>query len=334
MKQVIIKRLSLLIIVLIGVTFITFTMSHLIPGDPARMMVGQRASEETLQRVRENLGLDKPVLVQYLIYMKGLLAGDMGMSIRTQQPVAADLKAFFPATLELAIFAFIIAICIGIPLGVLSSVKQNTWIDHWSRIFSIGGVSIPVFWSGIVCILIFYSRLNWLPASGRISMGLDMNANITGFYTIDSLLTGNFKVFADSVRHLILPATVLSYAQLATITRQVRSSMLEVLNQEYIRTARANGLPEWYLIIFYGLRNAMIPTITVIGLSFGSLLGGAVVTETVFAWPGMGKYVVDSISFLDFPAIMGFTLIVVVGYMLINLMVDLLYMALDPQIRE
>ncbi|AOT71946.1 ABC transporter permease [Geosporobacter ferrireducens] len=334
MKQVIIKRLYLLIIVLLGVTFITFTMSHVIPGDPARMLVGQRASEETLQRVRENLGLDKPVWVQYLIYMKGLLRGDMGISIRTQQPVISDLIAFFPATFELAIFAFLIALGIGIPLGVLASIKQNTWVDHVSRIFSIGGVSIPVFWSGIVCILIFYSKLNWLPASGRLSIGLDISTRITGLYTIDSLLTGNFKVFADTIRHLILPATVLSYAQLATITRQVRSSMLEVLNQEYIRTARANGIAEWYLIIFYGLRNALIPTVTVVGLSFGALLGGAVVTETVFAWPGMGKYVVDSISFLDFPAIMGFTLIVVVGYMLINLMVDLLYMALDPQIRE
>ena len=334
MKRIIVRRFSLLIIVLLGVTFITFTMSHLIPGDPARMLVGQRASEETLQRIRENLGLDKPVWVQYLIYMRGLLSGNLGTSIRTQQPVASDLIAFFPATFELAIFAFFIALLVGIPLGVLSSLKQNTWVDHVSRIFSIGGVSIPVFWSGIVCILLFYSRLNWLPASGRLSIGMGMDTTITGLYTLDSLLTGNFKMLADSLKHLVLPAIVLSYAQLATITRQVRSSMLEVLNQEYIRTARANGIAEWYLIIFYGLRNALIPTVTVVGLSFGALLGGAVVTETVFAWPGMGKYVVDSIAFLDFPAIMGFTLIVVVGYMLINLAVDLLYMALDPQIRE
>jgi peptide/nickel transport system permease protein len=181
--------------------------------------------------------------------------------------------------------------------------------------------------------LIFYSKLNLLPSSGRLSLGASLGTKITGLITIDSLLTGNWGVFKDSIRHLILPAIVLSYAQLATITRQVRSSMLEVLNEEYIKTARANGIKEWFLIIFYALRNALIPTITVVGLSLGGLLGGAVVTETVFNWPGMGKYVVDSIAFLDFPSIMGFTIIVVIGYVLINLIVDIFYMILNPQIR-
>ncbi|SFR08580.1 ABC transporter permease [Desulfoscipio geothermicus] len=334
MKRIIVKRLSLLVLVLFGVTLITFVMSHVIPGDPARMMVGQRASEETLQKVREDLGLDQPVWAQYLLYIRGLLSGDLGTSIRTQQPVISDLAAFFPATLELALYAFIIALLIGIPLGVISAVKQNTILDHIGRVFSIGGVSIPVFWSGIVAIIIFYAQLGWLPASGRLSIGLEINRTITGLYTIDSLLTGNWKIFKDSLWHLILPAITLSYVQLATITRQVRASMLEVLNQEYIRTARANGIEEWYLIIFYGLRNALKPTVTVVGLSFGSLLGGAVVTETIFAWPGMGKYVVDSIAFLDFPSIMGFTLIIAIGYVIINLIVDLLYMVLDPQVRE
>lgn len=334
MKRIIVRRLSLLILVLFGVTLITFAMSHVIPGDPARMMVGQRASEETLQKVREDLGLDQPVWAQYLLYIRGLLSGDLGTSIRTQQPVISDLAAFFPATLELALYAFIIALLIGIPLGVISAVKQNTILDHIGRVFSIGGVSIPVFWSGIVAIIIFYAQLGWLPASGRLSIGLEINRTITGLYTIDSLLTGNWKIFKDSLWHLILPAITLSYVQLATITRQVRASMLEVLNQEYIRTARANGIEEWYLIIFYGLRNALKPTVTVVGLSFGSLLGGAVVTETIFAWPGMGKYVVDSIAFLDFPSIMGFTLIIAIGYVIINLIVDLLYMVLDPQVRE
>jgi len=334
LKRIIVRRLSLLILVLFGVTLITFAMSHVIPGDPARMMVGQRASEETLQKVREDLGLDQPVWAQYLLYIRGLLSGDLGTSIRTQQPVISDLAAFFPATLELALYAFIIALLIGIPLGVISAVKQNTILDHIGRVFSIGGVSIPVFWSGIVAIIIFYAQLGWLPASGRLSIGLEINRTITGLYTIDSLLTGNWKIFKDSLWHLILPAITLSYVQLATITRQVRASMLEVLNQEYIRTARANGIEEWYLIIFYGLRNALKPTVTVVGLSFGSLLGGAVVTETIFAWPGMGKYVVDSIAFLDFPSIMGFTLIIAIGYVIINLIVDLLYMVLDPQVRE
>lgn len=334
MKKIIIKRLLLLILVLIGVTIITFALTHIVPGDPARMIVGQRASEETLERVREDLGLNKPLWIQYLIYMKGLLSGDLGTSIRTQQPVVSDIAAFFPATLELALAAFLIALIVGIPLGVISSIKQNTIIDHLNRMFSIGGVSIPVFWSGIVAILIFYSKLGWLPASGRLSLNIKMDSSITGLYIFDSIITGNWDVLKDSVHHIILPAIVLSYAQLAVITRQVRSSMLEVLNKDYIRTARANGIEEWYLIIFYGLRNALIPTITVVGLSFGMLLGGAVVTETVFAWPGMGKYVVDSIAFLDFPAIMGFTIVIVLGYTIINLIIDLLYMALDPQIRE
>lgn len=334
MKKIIIKRFFLLILVLIGVTIITFALTHIVPGDPARMIVGQRASQETLERVREDLGLNKPLWIQYLIYMKGLLSGDLGTSIRTQQPVTSDIAVFFPATLELALVAFSIALIVGIPLGVLSSIKQNTMVDHLSRMFSIGGVSIPVFWSGIVGILIFYSKLGWVPASGRLSLNLQMDSSINGLYIFDSMIKGNWEILKDSIHHIILPAIVLSYAQLAIITRQVRSSMLEVLNKDYIRTARANGIEEWYLIIFYGLRNALIPTITVVGLSFGMLLGGAVVTETVFAWPGMGKYVVDSIAFLDFPAIMGFTIVIVLGYTIINLMVDLLYMALDPQIRE
>lgn len=333
MKKIIIKRLLMMILVLFGVTIIVFFLSHVIPGDPARMMAGQRASQDTLISIRKQLGLDKPLIVQYFIYMKGLLSGDLGMSIRTQQPVISDLATYFPATLELVLYAFLIALVVGIPLGVLTSLKQNTITDYLGRIFCIGGVSIPAFWGGIILILIFYSKLNLLPSSGRLSLGLAFNTQITGLITIDSLLTGNFEVFKDALRHLILPAIVLSYAQLATITRQVRSSMIEVLSEEYIKTARANGIKERFLIVSYALRNALVPTITVVGLSLGGLLGGAVVTETVFNWPGMGKYVVDSIAFLDFQSIMGFTIIVVIGYVLINLAVDILYMILNPQTR-
>lgn len=334
MKKIIIKRLLMMILVLFGVTIIVFFLSHVIPGDPARMMAGQRASQDTLISIRKQLGLDKPLIVQYFIYMKGLLSGNLGTSIRTQQPVISDLATYFPATLELVLYAFLIALIVGIPLGVLTSLKQNTLTDYLGRIFCIGGVSIPAFWGGIILILIFYSKLNLLPSSGRLSLGVVFNAKITGLITIDSLLTGNFAVFKDSLRHLILPAIVLSYAQLATITRQVRSSMIEVLNEEYIKTARANGIKEKFLIISYALRNALVPTITVVGLSLGGLLGGAVVTETVFNWPGMGKYVVDSIAFLDFQSIMGFTIVIVIGYVLINLVVDILYMLLNPQTRE
>jgi len=334
MRQIIVKRLAMLVLVLFGVTLTTFLLTHVIPGDPARMMVGQRASEETLQEVRRQLGLDQPVWVQYFAYMGGLVKGDFGNSIRTQQPVIDDLVKFFPATLELALAAFFIALVIGIPLGILAAVKKDTGWDHTSRFFSIAGISTPVFWSGLVGILVFYKILGLLPSSGRIDLTVPPPDTITGLYLLDSLLTGNWTAFANSLWHLILPACTLAFAQLATVTRQVRASMLEVLSQDYIRTALANGIHGPVLLFRYALRNALIPTITVVGLSFGSLLGGAVVTETIFSWPGMGKYVVDSIAFLDFPAIMGFTFLISLGYVLINLIVDLTYYALDPQIKE
>lgn len=334
MGRMILKRLGFLVFVIFGVTLVSFFLSHVIPGDPASMLAGQHASKETVQSIRQQLGLDQPVWIQYFQYAGALITGDLGTSIRTQQPVLNDLITFFPATLELAILAFILAIIIGISLGVLAAVKKNTFWDHFSRIFSISGVSIPVFWSGLVIILIFYGYLGWFPANGRIDVNINPPTHITGFYILDSILTGDTIALKSSLNHIFLPAIVLSYAQLAIITRQVRASMLEVLSQEYIRTAIANGINGPLLMISYALRNALIPTITVIGTSFGSLLGGAVVTETVFGWPGMGKFVVDSISYLDFPAIMGFTIVISIGYVFINLIVDILYGLLNPQIRE
>ncbi|MBU8878278.1 ABC transporter permease [Bacillus sp. FJAT-29790] len=334
MAKMIFKRLLLLVFVVFGVTFITFILSNIIPGDPASMMAGQRANEETLEQVRKQLGLDQPILTQYTKYMQGLLSGDLGTSIRTQKPVLDDLLVFFPATLELAILAFITAILIGIPLGILAAVKRNTFWDHSSRIFTISGISTPVFWSGLVVIFVFYGLLGWFPANGRIDMNINPPTHVTGFYLLDSLLSGDWVAFQSSLRHIILPALVLSFAQLAIITRQVRASMLEVIEKEYFRTAIANGINGPYLFIKYGLRNALIPTITIIGVSFGALLGGAVVTETIFGWPGMGRYVVQSISYLDFPAMMGFTVFISIGYVLINLIVDISYYFLNPQIKE
>lgn len=328
------QRLLMLVFVLFGVTVATFLMSHVIPGDPAQMMAGPHASPETLQSIREQLGLNQPLWVQYLDYMKELFHGDLGTSIRTQQPVAQDLFTFFPATLELVLYAFLIAVLFGIPLGVLAAVKRNTFWDYVTRVFSIGGVSIPVFWSGLVLILIFYGHLGWLPASGRLDIDLPKPPMTTGLYTVDSALTGYWADLFNSLWHLVLPAVTLSYVQMSVIMRQVRSSMIEVLSQEFMLTGRANGLGPMFLLIRYGLRNAMVPTITVIGLSFGSLLGGAVVTETIFDWPGMGQYVVQSIASLDFPAIMGFTVVIAAAYVLINLVVDLVHYALDPQIRR
>jgi len=334
MLNMIAKRLGLLVFVVFGVTLVTFFMSRVIPGDPASMIAGQRASEETLQSIRQQLGLDQSIWIQYFNYMGDLLQGDLGNSIRTQRPVVDDLLSFFPATLELAIAAFIIAILVGIPLGVLAALKKNTFWDHLSRVFSISGVSIPVFFSGLIAILVFYGILDWLPSNGRIGMNVNAPTHITGFYIIDSLLTLDMVALKSSLEHLLLPAVVLSFAQLAVITRQVRASMLEVMSQEYIRTAVANGIKGWLLIVSYALRNALIPTVTVIGVAFGSLLGGAIVTETIFGWPGMGRFVVESIQFLDFPAIMGFTIFIGVGYVLINLAVDIIYLFLNPQLKR
>lgn len=333
MIKMIVKRLGLLIFVVFGVTLVTFFMSHVIPGDPASMIAGQRASEETLQSIRQQLGLDKPVWIQYFHYIGDLLTGDLGTSIRTQRPVLDELITFFPATLELAIAAFAIAIVLGIPLGVLAALKKNTFWDNLSRVFSISGVSIPVFFSGLIVILIFYGNLGWFPSNGRISLDINPPTHITGFYILDSIFTGDMVALKSSLEHIFLPALVLSYAQLAVITRQVRASMLEVMSQEYIRTAVANGIKGRLLIVSYALKNALIPTVTVIGVAFGSLLGGAVVTETIFGWPGMGKFVVDSISYLDFPAMMGFTIIISIGYVLINLIVDIIYGLLNPQMK-
>lgn len=334
MWAIIRNRLLMLVLVIFGVSFITFLMSNVIPGDPARMIVGVKASEETYQQVREQMGLNDPLYIQYLNYVKGLLTGDLGTSLRTQQPVLDDLITYFPATMELVLFTFVVAIILGVAIGVLTAVKSNTVWDYVGRIFSISGASLPVFWSGLMVIILFYGVLGWLPASERIELFVDAPPTITGLYTVDSLMSGNMKAFNNAVLHLVLPVTVLAFAHLSTISRQIRASMLEVLQQDYIKTARANGLTSGLLIFRYALRNALMPTVTVVGLSIGSLLGGAVVTETIFNWPGLGKYVVDSIANLDFPAIMGFTIMIAIGYVLINLIVDLLYLALDPQIRE
>ncbi len=334
MWAVIRNRLLMLVLVIFGVSCITFLMSNVIPGDPARMVVGVKASAETYQRVREQMGLNDPLYMQYLHYMKGLVTGDLGTSLRTQQPVLEDLISYFPATLELVLCSFVVAIIVGVAIGVLTAVKANTVWDHLGRIFSISGVSLPVFWSGLMVIILFYGVLGWLPASERIDLFVDPPPTITGLYTVDSLLTGNTEALHNSLLHLILPVSILALVHVSAITRQIRASMLDVLQQDYIKTARANGLTSGILIVRYALRNALMPTITVVGLSIGSLLGGAVVTETIFNWPGIGKYVVDSIGYLDFPAIMGFTIMIAIGYVLINLVVDLLYLVLDPQIRE
>jgi len=303
--NVVVKRLRLLVLVVFGVSLITFTISHLIPGDPARLIAGERATEAVVERIRADLGLDASLPVQYWRYVSGIVRGDLGTSIRTRRPVLEDIRIFFPATMELAACALIFAVAFGIPLGVASAIWKNSPLDHLVRLVAVGGISTPAFWLGLLLILLF-----------------------------DSLLAGNGQALMSGVRYLILPTLTLGLVHLGIIARQIRSSMLECLDQEYIRTARANGLSAFAVVFVHALPNALIPSITIIGLALGDLLYGAVLTETVFAWPGMGSYVVESIQSLDFPAIMGFTLVVSIAYVLVNLVVDLAYMIADPRIRE
>ena len=320
-----------LVLVVAGVCVITFIISHLIPGDPARLLAGERASDEIVQHIRHQLGLDLPLWQQFARYVSALLHGDLGTSIRTGRPVLEDLKTFFPAPLELAFCALAIALVVGIPLGVLSAVYRNRWTDHLVRLLALTGISTPAFWLGLGVIVLFYGKLNWLPGSGRLDDWLDPPAHITGFYLIDSLLAGDTEVFINAVQHLILPAATLAFVHLGIVARQLRSAMLEQLGEDYIRTALASGLPRWTIILRYALPNALIPSVTVLGLALGDLLYGAVLTETVFAWPGMGAWVVTSIQALDFPAVMGFAIVVSFAYVLVNLIVDLLYLWIDPR---
>ena len=328
------KRLLGLLLVVFGVSLITFTISHLIPGDPARLIAGDRASDALVAGIRHQLGLDLPLYQQYGRYVLDLVQGDLGTSIRTNRPVLEDLQAFFPATLELALVALFLAIVVGVPLGVLSAVFHNRAIDQIARTLAVTGISTPAFWLGLGAIVLFYGHLGWLPGGGRLSEGLTPPNTITGFYLIDSLLAGNFSLFVDALKHLILPAATLGFVTLGVISRQIRSAMLDQLGEDYIRTARAYGLSKWTVILRHALPNALIPSVTVLGLTLGDLLYGAVLTETVFAWPGMGAYVVKSIQSLDFPAVMGFAILVSFIYVLLNMAIDLLYRVIDPRIGE
>lgn len=320
-----------LLLVVAGVCVITFIISHLIPGDPARLLAGDRASDEIVQHIREQLGLNLPLWQQFIRYVEQLLHGNLGMSIRTGRPVLEDLKTFFPATLELAFCALLIALVVGVPLGVLSAVYKNRWLDHLVRLLALTGISTPAFWLGLGVIVLFYGKLNLLPGGGRLDDWLDPPAHVTGFYLIDSLLSGDMEAFVNALTHLILPATTLAFVHLGIVARQIRSAMLEQLSEDYVRTALASGLSKFTIVVRYALPNALIPSVTVLGLALGDLLYGAVLTETVFAWPGMGAYVVSSIQALDFPAVMGFAIVVSFAYVLVNLLVDLLYLWIDPR---
>ena len=317
---------------LLGVSIVVFFMVRAIPGDPAQLLLGQQATEEQVQQVRHNMGLDKPVIVQYGIFLADAVRGDLGDSIVTGRPVTTELLARFPATLELTAFAMLVAILVGVPVGVISAVKQYSWLDKFTSVLALTGISMPIFWLAMILIVIFFVNLGWLPFPGRLSTGYAVTS-ITGLVLVDSLLTLNFPAFWDGLKHLILPAIALGTIPMAVVMRMTRSSMLEVMGEDYVRTARAKGVVPWRVIFKHALRNAMLPTVTVIGLQAGLLMGGAVITETIFSWPGVGQIAYDSVNRRDYAMIQGVVLYGATLFVLINLLVDVLYAILDPRVR-
>lgn len=332
MKKYILKRLLLLIPVLIGVSILIFVIVRLTPGDPARILAGEHATEEYVQATREQWGLDKPMYVQYYIWFKSLLRGDLGRSITTHSPVVEEIFNRFPATLELSLFAMFLAIVIGILAGIISAIRQYHFFDYFSMTIALFGISMPVFWLGLMLMFVFGLWLDILPISGRINVMIPLQ-NITGLYVLDSILTLNFQALGSSLLHLILPSIALGTIPMAMIARITRSSMLEIIRQDFIRTERAKGLPERMVIFKHALKNALIPIITVIGMEFGLLLGGAILTETVFAWPGLGRYTVDAVYARDYPAIQGSVLFIAFIFVVVNLITDVLYAYINPRIR-
>ncbi len=331
MLSFIIRRTFSIIPTLLGVSIIIFLMLAITPGDPAELLLGERATEETLEAMREHLGLNEPLYVQYGMFLKRLIKFDLGETIWTRQKVWDEIKQRYPATIELSIAAMVLSCFFGIILGIISATKQYSWFDYMSMIASLIGVSIPVFWLGLVLMLVFSLYLGWFPMSGRMGIGIDLEI-ITNFYVLDAILTRNWPALKDVLWHLALPAFALSTIPLAIIARMTRSSMLEVLRQDYIKTAKAKGLGQTKIVLKHALRNGLIPVITVIGLQFGIMLGAAILTETVFAWPGVGKWIFDGVVKRDYMVIQGGTLVVAACFVIVNLIVDVLYAVINPRI--
>jgi len=330
------KRIALSALVILGTITITFFLSRMVPSDPAALWAGQHPTIEEVRKARVMLGLDQPLHVQYFSYLTKLMQGDLGVSIRFKRSILGDLLFYLPATLELIIAGFIIALAIGIPLGVISAVKENKIIDHLTRTVSIAGASIPVFWLGIVFQIIFFGMLGILPLTGRVSSEI-LIANpikrITGFYLIDSLVTGNWAAFTSVLVHLVLPAITIATYPLGLCMRMVRASMIEVLRENYIRAARASGIPERTIIFRYALKNAIVPAFTAIGLSFAYSITGAFLVEFIFSWGGVGSYITYAITTIDYPVIVGVTIFVCVFYVAINLFLDIFQAVVDPRVK-
>lgn len=318
----------------LGLTAVTFVIGRVIPIDPVIAIVGDRASQEVYERVRLELGLDRPLYEQFWIYLGKVLEGDFGVSVLTSHAVLDDILRFFPATLELATVATLLGVLLGIPMGVLAAVHQGRWVDHVVRVFGLIGYSVPVFWLGLVGLLVFYGKLDWLPGPGRLDFYYDGLVDpVTGLILVDAALAGEWEVFDNAFWHLVLPATILGYYSLAYIARMTRSFMLEQLRQEYVVTARVKGMSETRVIWRHAFGNVRVPLITVIALSYANLLEGSVLTETVFAWPGLGLYITHSLFNADMNAVLGGTIVVGTCFIGLNLLSDLLYRFVDPRAR-
>lgn len=333
--QFIARRLALAAVVLIIVSVATFLLAQAVPGDPisARISEKQANNPEIRASLEKKWGLDQPIPLQYVYYVRNLFQGDMGESISKRRPVADELAVRIPATAELALYAMGFAMIVGVPLGIASALNHGRWPDHVARFIGLLGTSIPVFWLGLLMLYVFFFQLKWLPGPGRLDVGMKAPPTISGMITLDALLQGQWNVFWAALRRLILPSIVLGSFAMGIIARMLRSSLLAALGDEYVRTARAKGLSERRVVVEHALRNALIPTLTVIGLTTASLLAGAVLTETIFSWPGIGGFAVTAALKLDYPALLGVTLVVAVVYVSINLVVDVLYGLLDPRIR-
>ncbi len=329
------RRLALALVALFGIVLVAFSVAHMVPADPLATVLSDMATKDPSIRAAymKRWGLDRSVPEQFVAYLRNVARGDLGESFTTRRPVLQDLAQFLPATIELSLAALLVSVVVGVPLGVWAALHHNRTVDHAARAVSLVGAASPIFWTGLVALYIFYYRLEWAPGPGRLDGYLTLPPRVTGFLLVDSLVAGNLELFGSALRHLVLPATVLGWFIMGLIARTTRAALLEVLAADYVRTARAKGIREAQVIGMHALRNALIPVVTVIGLTFASLLSGAVLTETVFAWPGIGRYAVTASTRLDYPAILGVTMLGAVIYIVVNLVVDLLYGVLDPRIR-
>jgi len=330
----ILRRVALIVPTFVGVTLLAFALIHLIPGDPVENLSGERGMDpERRARLLHEFGLDRPLPVQYLGYVAQVLRGDLGASLQTHESVAHEFATLFPATVELAFFALLFAVAVGLPAGMLAAVRRNTAADYAVMGLSLTGYSMPIFWWALLLILFFSVQLGWTPVSGRIAVEYDVAAT-TGFMLIDTLRAGDWAAFRSALSHLILPTIALGTIPLAVIARMTRSAMLEVLREDYVRAVRAKGVPRWRVIVVHALRNALIPVITVVGLQVGLLLSGAILTETIFSWPGVGNWLIHGVQARDYPVVQGGILLIATIVITVNLIVDMLYGVVNPRIRH